>query len=100
MRRLFEEDSMGYRRLLVAAALSLGALSSCSKSSSPAGPLLHVPSPAWEEQVVYFIFTDRFSDGDPTNNDQHGGEYDPANYDKYSGGDLQGIINKLDYIQG
>ena len=31
--------------------------------------LLHVPSPAWEDQIIYFIFTDRFADGDPSNND-------------------------------
>lgn len=73
----------------------VAAVAACSK-----GPMLHVPSPAWEEQVVYFVLTDRFNDGDPTNDDQHAGEYDPANYDKYSGGDLQGIIDKLDYIQG
>jgi glycosidase len=77
--------------------LALLIAAGCNKSS---GQMLHVPSPAWEEQVVYFIFTDRFNDGDPTNNDQHAGEFDPTNYDKYSGGDLQGIINKLDYIQG
>ena len=83
--------------LAVSAAL---ALAGCSKKSAASGPLLHVPSPAWEEQVVYFVFTDRFNNGDLANDDQKGGEYDPSNYDKYSGGDLQGIIDKLDYIQG
>ena len=68
--------------------------------TADAGPLLHVPSPVWEEQVIYFVLTDRFANGDPTNDDQKGGEYDPSNYDKYSGGDLQGVIDKLDYIQG
>ena len=84
--------------LAACAALALGA--ACSKKTTAPGPLLHVPSPAWEEQVVYFVFTDRFNNGDPSNDDQHAGEYDPSNYDKYSGGDLQGIIDKLDYIQG
>lgn len=65
-----------------------------------AGPLLHVPSPDWREQVIYFVFTDRFADGDPSNNDQGAGEYDPTTTAKYSGGDLQGIIDQLDYIQG
>jgi hypothetical protein len=65
-----------------------------------AGPLLHVPSPDWREQVIYFVFTDRFADGDPANNDQGAGEYDPTTTAKYSGGDLQGIIDQLDYIQG
>ena len=62
--------------------------------------LLHVPSPDWREQVIYFVFTDRFADGDPTNNDQGAGEYDPSTTSHYSGGDLQGIIDRLDYIQG
>ena len=57
-------------------------------------------SAAWEEQVVYFVMTDRFANGDPTNDDQKRGEFDPKSGDKYSGGDLQGVIDKLDYIQG
>ena len=81
--------------VLAVLALSLAA---CSKSSP--GPLLHVPSPNWQEQVIYFVMVDRFANGDPTNDDQKGGEFDPTNYDKYSGGDLQGVIDKLDYIQG
>ena len=80
------------RRTVLAALLA----SACSKGPSN----LHVPSPAWEEQVVYFVMTDRFANGDPTNDDQKKGEYDPNDINKYSGGDLQGIIDKLDYIQG
>jgi glycosidase len=68
--------------------------------AAPAGPKLHVPSPAWEEQVIYMVMIDRFADGDKSNDDQGKGEFDPANKDKYSGGDLQGIIDHLDYIQG
>lgn len=60
---------------------------------------LHVPSPDWEDQIIYFVMTDRFQDGDPTNNDQGVGEYDPKVPEKYSGGDIQGIIDQLEYIQ-
>ena len=60
---------------------------------------LHVPSPAWQDQIIYFLMTDRFNDGDPANNDQGADEYDPADVRKYSGGDFQGIIDELDYIQ-
>ncbi|MEO1261183.1 MAG: alpha-amylase family glycosyl hydrolase [Bacteroidota bacterium] len=60
---------------------------------------LHVPSPVWEDQIIYFLMTDRFNDGDPTNNDQGYNEYDPGVLEKYSGGDIQGILNQLDYIQ-
>lgn len=65
-----------------------------------AGPLLHVPSPEWRDQVIYFVMLDRFADGDPSNDDQGASEYDPTSNAHYSGGDLQGIIDHLDYIQG
>jgi glycosidase len=53
----------------------------------------------WRDQVIYFVMTDRFNDGDPSNNDQGAGEYDSADGARYSGGDLQGITDKVDYIQ-
>lgn len=62
--------------------------------------MLHVASPDWRDQVIYFVFTDRFSNGDPSNDDQGRGEHDPADFRRYSGGDLQGIIDRLDYLQG
>jgi glycosidase len=61
---------------------------------------LHVPSPDWREQVIYFVMTDRFDDGDRFNNDQGAGEYDPKRNSRYSGGDLRGLTRRLDYIQG
>ncbi len=61
---------------------------------------LHVPSPDWRDQVVYFIMTDRFDDGNPRNSDQGAGEYDPGRNSHYSGGDLQGITDNIDYIKG
>ena len=82
---------------LVAGLVALG----CSSSEPPPSQLkLHVASPAWEEQVVYFVMTDRFANGDPSNDNQGRGEFDQTDGDKYSGGDLKGLIDKLDYIQG
>ena len=51
--------------------------------------------------VLYLIMIDRFSDGDPTNNDppQSRGIYDRSNKFYYHGGDLQGIINHLPYLK-
>jgi glycosidase len=63
------------------------------------GPL-HVASPDWRDQVLYFVMTDRFDDGDPGNNDQGAGEYDPADPTRWQGGDLPGLARRLDYIQG
>ncbi|MFC0524828.1 alpha-amylase family glycosyl hydrolase [Pontibacillus salicampi] len=48
-----------------------------------------------EEEVIYSIMVDRFHDGENSNNQQ----VDPDNPDAYHGGDLQGIIDKLDYIK-
>ena len=78
---------------------ALGCKSS-SEGTPDAGPMLHVASPVWEEQVIYFVMTDRFANGDKANDDQKKSEFDPTNAGKYSGGDLQGIIDHLDYIQG
>jgi glycosidase len=46
------------------------------------------------------VMTDRFANGDPGNDDQGWNEYDTSNLGKYSGGDLKGLIDHLDYIQG
>ncbi len=62
--------------------------------------LLHVTSPDWRDQVIYFLMTDRFNDGNPSNNDQGINEYNPALSNRYSGGDIQGVIDQLDYLQG
>ena len=73
-----------------------------------AGPLLaagpapkrHVPSPDWRDQVLYFVMTDRYADGDPRNNDQGAGEYRPGDDNRYQGVDFVGLLQRLDYIRG
>ncbi|MFN3429972.1 MAG: alpha-amylase family glycosyl hydrolase [Candidatus Sericytochromatia bacterium] len=51
---------------------------------------------AAQDQVIYFVFTDRFHNG----NRQNDMDTNPADPHAYHGGDLQGVIDKLDYIQG
>ncbi|OYD09905.1 alpha amylase [Paludifilum halophilum] len=53
----------------------------------------------WETRSIYFIMTDRFSNGDPSNDDYGGYASDPDDPRKYHGGDFQGIIDQLDYIK-
>ena len=65
-----------------------------------ASAALHVPSPDWRDQVIYFAMIDRFADGDRRNNDQGQGEFDPASRARYSGGDLAGLAERLEYIRG
>lgn len=53
----------------------------------------------WDEAVIYFMLTDRFMDGDSTNNDPNGENYDVSHSETYHGGDFQGIIDRLDYLE-
>lgn len=82
------------------------ATSKCLPDESPHNPsgcidgrLLHVPSPDWRDQIIYSILVDRFNDGDPSRNDQGVGEYDPEKPSHYSGGDIQGVTDKVDYLK-
>ncbi len=54
----------------------------------------------WQNQNIYQIITDRFFDGDASNNNAEG-NYDPAGSRGTSvhGGDFKGIEQKLDYIK-
>ncbi len=90
-------------RRAAAGLLSLwlsAAVGATAESSAPTPLKLHVPSPDWRDQVLYFVMTDRFADGDPSNNDQGAGEYAPGQRSRYNGGDLQGLAQRLDYIRG
>ena len=56
----------------------------------------------FRQETIYFIVVDRFKDGNPKNNPGINAElYDPEKkeWGKYWGGDLQGIIDKLDYLK-
>jgi glycosidase len=51
--------------------------------------------------VVYLITPDRFANGDPSNDraEDRFDEFDASDPSKRHGGDLQGIIDRLDYLQ-
>ncbi|PZU00661.1 MAG: alpha-amylase [Brevundimonas sp.] len=83
--------------------------------STAGGPAVAAPTPAVlealrqrppQDEVIYFLLPDRFANGDPAND--HGGYapqrlvsgFDPTDADFYHGGDLAGVIQRLDYIQG
>ncbi len=58
-----------------------------------------------EDEVIYFVLPDRFENGDPANDkgglsgDRLKTGFDPAAKGFYHGGDLKGLIQRLDYIQ-
>ena len=56
----------------------------------------------WDEAVIYFAVTDRFFDGDASNNDAYGvGDYNVSEKggSSYHGGDFAGLNQKLDYLK-
>jgi glycosidase len=70
-------------------------------ATAPAVPAaVAPPATDWRDQILYFVMTDRFEDGDPGNNDQHAGEFAAGDPARYNGGDLRGITQRLDYIRG
>ena len=87
------------RAILASAILLFASLAAARDDCALDSLKLHVPSPAWQEQVIYMLFIDRFDDGDPSNNDQGHGEYDPGSGAHFNGGDLDGIIGRLDYLK-
>ncbi len=87
------------KRLIIALVGLLLVLPIWAKPPEDTKLNLHVPSPDWQDQIIYFVLLDRFNDGDSANNDQGKGEYDPSDHRKFSGGDIQGVIDKLDYIK-
>jgi alpha-1,3-glucan synthase len=61
------------------------------------------PSPDnWRSIPFYTVLMDKFADGDPSNNDYFGTtfEYDWRETQLRAGGDLKGLVSKLDYLLG
>ncbi len=91
----------------LAVALAVAALPGCvtAQEATTAGTadyLDRLPS----EEIIYFVLPDRFENGDPTNDlgDFSGNRlqtgYDPAARGFYHGGDLAGLTQRLDYLEG
>ena len=56
----------------------------------------------WQNTNLYFVITDRFSNGDKSNDNSYGRPYkDSAGYNAgtFHGGDFKGLTQKLDYIR-
>jgi neopullulanase len=58
-------------------------------------PTLKTSKTITNDDIIYLIMTDRFSDGDTTNNVN----VDKSNPRMWHGGDFRGIINHLDYLK-
>ncbi|WP_237067536.1 alpha-amylase family glycosyl hydrolase [Microbulbifer guangxiensis] len=73
--------------LLLAASHSLPAVSAESKAETPA---------FWRNATVYFMLPDRFANGNPDNDLSYGREDDADPLRGFMGGDLRGVIDKLE----
>ncbi|KAG9102015.1 Cell wall alpha-1,3-glucan synthase ags1 [Ceratobasidium sp. 370] len=63
----------------------------------------YTPSPAnWRQYPVYTILLDKFADGEPSNNDYFKTlfENDWREVNLRFGGDVRGLMRRLDYLQG
>ena len=60
------------------------------------------PSPKNWRMPVYTLFLDRFVNGDPFNDNANGTiyEHDPTSTNLRHGGDITGLVDSLDYLQG
>ena len=60
-----------------------------------AAELAH-PALFWNSATIYFLLTDRFENGDPSNDLALGRKQDGAVLRSYMGGDLKGVLNRLE----
>lgn len=109
---------MSFNRTTIALTLAGLFCSACSSTSVPSSDRKQENSNAivgtstpFASEAVYFVVTDRFVDGDPSNNHvDQGGEHPTWQlplegpegkkaYVGYMGGDLQGILNNANYIK-
>jgi glycosidase len=79
---------------MVASALILLVILCCSEKTIAQS----VSNEVWQGQSIYQIITDRFYDGDPSNDDADG-NYAPQRSRGAHGGDFKGIERKLDYVK-
>jgi alpha-amylase len=86
------------------AIVSLGLLSACGAKSPPAvGPVPDFraeaaadPAAYWNSATVYFLLTDRFANGDPSNDGALGRSREGPVLRTFQGGDLAGVLQKLE----
>jgi alpha-amylase len=86
---------MSYTRLLITLFFVLSLLQCSPPAQVDMGFNRQTFVTDWRDEVIYQIVVDRFSDGDPNNNFN----VDLRKEAAYHGGDWQGIIDRLDYLE-
>lgn len=91
--------------LIATAALVVTATPAWS-APDDGGYARHAPRPGLTDQDFYFVMGDRFENGDPANDegglsgDREVTGFDPTSKGFFQGGDLVGLRERLDYIEG
>jgi alpha-amylase len=95
-----------------AAAVILSTLLAATMAPAPAHagnrdlPGRHALRGPVTDENFYFVMADRFANGDPANDrgglpdDPLVSGFDPTRKGFYNGGDLRGLLNRIDYIKG
>jgi len=97
---------MNMQRRFLAAALCSTLLALTSAGNAAAATKVDYRARLPQDEVIYFLLPDRFENGDPSNDrggltgDRLTTGFDPTSKGFYHGGDIKGLIKRLDYIQG
>ena len=75
--------------------IGLGILGSCNISKGSQLKIKDAPF-LWENANIYFLLTDRFVNGDPTNDVNYDRTGQPAKLRGFEGGDMKGVIQKIE----
>lgn len=78
-------------------------LSSCAASppaeigspSQRSAPLIPAGDEFWRDANVYFLMTDRFHNGDPSNDDAVPAPHEPGMLRGFEGGDIRGVTKRI-----
>lgn len=73
-------------------ALGLLCLAASLGAKPPQAP---ETDPYWRNATIYFLMTDRFANGDLSNDQAVGRKPDADKFRGFEGGDIQGVINKI-----
>lgn len=94
------------RRKAVAAGIALAFGMTLAAGADAQVPLADVRARLPQDEIIYFVMPDRFENGDVKNDkggykgDRLATGFDPTAKGFFHGGDLKGLTNRLDYIQG
>ncbi|GAA3995471.1 alpha-amylase family glycosyl hydrolase [Sphingomonas humi] len=83
----------------------LSTLAAASALAQATVPAADFRSRLPQDEVIYFLLPDRFENGDSRNDrgglkgDRLATGFDPSSKGFYNGGDLKGLIKRLDYLQ-